>query len=370
MQLVYSLFLSTKYATASSPAIANTASTPGILRFEELGLGVGEGVGAGAEGVGVAVRAGVGDGEVKGEGDSVGEGEGEGVGVGEGEGEGVGVGVGVVSGASSPSSSSDDGVGVGDGLGVGVGVCSSDTTSTLFSIPPALIKNSPSGTPSVFISSVKSPFESAMTLIEVATFRFTEVASSAASPDIAISFLPVISNVTGPIDTGNEIEKLTTPVSSIDSSRGRVIVPPGNVIVIVCPEQVIVTVCKNTGDNETRIFFMFSAVTENTFSPLGKSMPIKSRVYLSFETGREIANEDFNHTSSFGDAFPDIDNVSPCTTQGGTVNSVTSALEIVTEAIPMNAQSTNRPTHDTNWVCFIFISTTPDQFIILIIILI
>jgi len=358
LQLFYSLFLSTKYATASSPAIANIASKPGILRFEELGLGVGEGVGAGAEGVGVVVRAGVGDGEVKGDGDSVGEGEGEGEGIGEG------VGVGVVPGVSSPSPPLDDGVGVGDGLGVGVGVCSSDTTSTVFSIPPAVIKNSPNGTPPVFISSVKSPFESAVTLIEVATFRFTEVASSAASPDIAISFLPLISNVTGPIDTGNEIEKLTTPLSSIDSSRGRVIVPPGNVIVIVCPEQVIVTVCQNTGLNDTRIFFMFSAVTENTFSPSGKSIPIKSREYLSFETGREIANDDFKHTSSYGDAFPDIDNVSPCTTTEGAFNSTTSALEIVTEAIPMNAQSNNTPTQDTNPICFIFISTPSNQFII------
>ena len=56
-------------------------------------------------------------------------------------------------------------------------------------------------------------------------------------------------------------------------------------------------------------------------------MPLNSRQYFPSETGKESSNEELIHTASFGcDAFPDIDNVSPCTTQGGTFNSVTSAL--------------------------------------------
>ena len=85
---------------------------------------------------------------------------------------GVGVGVGV-----------DIGVGLGEGEGVGdgVGMDSSDTMRTVFSISPAVIKNSPVGAPSVLILSTKSPFESAVTFIDIALFRFTEVAPSAAS---------------------------------------------------------------------------------------------------------------------------------------------------------------------------------------------
>lgn len=127
MQLFYSLFLlSTKYATASNPAITNTASKPGIQRFEGVGAGVDDESAVGVTGagvtvgdavgarvvVGVDVDVGVGDGE--GEGDSVGEGEGVGRGEGEGEGEGVGDGVDV--------SVDVVGVGVGEGEGVGVGV--------------------------------------------------------------------------------------------------------------------------------------------------------------------------------------------------------------------------------------------------------
>ena len=45
------------------------------------------------------------------------------------------------------------------------------------------------------------------------------------------------------------------------------------------------------------------------------------------ETGRGRANEDFNHTGSFGNAFPVIDTVSPCTTTAGvTFNSITPLL--------------------------------------------
>jgi hypothetical protein len=64
---VYRFFLlSTKYATASNPAIANTASKPGIHGFFAVGLGVGVadavavGVNEGAAVVGAAVAVTVG----------------------------------------------------------------------------------------------------------------------------------------------------------------------------------------------------------------------------------------------------------------------------------------------------------------------
>ena len=55
--LLHFFLLSTRYATANSPAIANTASKPG---GSGVGLGVGVGVGATAGGVGVGVTARVG----------------------------------------------------------------------------------------------------------------------------------------------------------------------------------------------------------------------------------------------------------------------------------------------------------------------
>ena len=74
-------------------------------------------------------------------------------------------------------------VGLGEGRGDSVGVSSpADTMRTVFSISPAVIKNSPVGAPSVLMLSTKSPFESAVTFIDIALLRFTEVAPSAASP--------------------------------------------------------------------------------------------------------------------------------------------------------------------------------------------
>ena len=55
-----------------------------------------------------------------------------------------------------------------DGAGVAVDVGLVDTTSTVFSFPLAVIKNSPTGTPSVSMSREQSPFESAVTFIDVA----------------------------------------------------------------------------------------------------------------------------------------------------------------------------------------------------------
>lgn len=152
---------------------------------------------------------------------------GEGVGIGERVGVGVITGVGVGAGVVSdipppslppPSLPSDDGVGEGEGIGlgegeeVGIGVGSVRTILTVLSIPPAVIKNSPGGTPSVSMQREKSPFESAVTLIDVATFRFTDVASSAASPDISISLLPGSISISVPdIVIGNEKESVTTP---------------------------------------------------------------------------------------------------------------------------------------------------------------
>ena len=73
---LYFLLRSTKYATASNPATANSASKPG-----GVGEGEGEGVGVGVVGAtgetageGVGVGVGVGVGETVGEGDGVGDG--------------------------------------------------------------------------------------------------------------------------------------------------------------------------------------------------------------------------------------------------------------------------------------------------------
>ncbi len=91
-------------------------------------------------------------------------------------------------------------------------------------------------------------------------------------------------------------------------------------------------------------------------------MPLNSSEYLPSETGKEITNVDFSNTSSFGVAFPDIDNVSPCTTlMGFTFSSVTLAPAFATDA--MNAQSNNRPMHSTTLICFMFTTITDTQFV-------
>ncbi|PXF51481.1 MAG: hypothetical protein C4B55_03630 [Candidatus Methanophagaceae archaeon] len=97
----------------------------------------------------------------------VGAGEAAGVGVRGSVGFGVGLGV---------------GLGVNLGLGEGRGRDSAETTLTVFSTSPAEIKNSPNGTPSVLRLSRKSPFESAVTLIDISLFKTTAVAPSAAAP--------------------------------------------------------------------------------------------------------------------------------------------------------------------------------------------
>jgi hypothetical protein len=158
---------------------------------------------------------------------------------------GVGVGVGV-----------DIGVGLGEGGGVGEGegMDSSDTMRAVFSFSPAVIKNSPVGTPPVLILSTKSPFESAVTFIDMALFRFTEVAPSAASPYTVTSFLPFMFILAPCIVAGKEIESVAILFAVAFSG----------------PDKGYSIVCQNTGLNEARILFTFSAVTENVFSPAGK----------------------------------------------------------------------------------------------------
>jgi len=204
------------------------------------------------------------------------------------------------------------------------------------------------------MSSLKSPFESAMHLIEMAIFRFTEVAPSTASPDILISFLPGGISILSPnFSIGKEKESATTPFI-IFSGASITGIPAHVVTLTVSPLHVAVN-----GDTNICIFFIFSARAEIFFSPAIKLIPRNSSLYLSVsETGNEISNDESNHTASFGAAFPYIENVSPCTTKEGTFNSVTLAPAIGTDA--MNAQSNNRPLQDTALICFLFISPTPN----------
>ena len=88
----------------------------------------------------------------------------------------------------------------------------------------------------------------------MALFKFTEVAPSAASPYTLTFFLPDISIFAPCIVAGKEIESVAIPSSFALSG----------------PDKGYSIVCQNTGLNEARMFFTFSAVTENFFSPLGK----------------------------------------------------------------------------------------------------
>ncbi len=108
---------------------------------------------------------------------------------------------------------------------------------------------------------------------------------------------------------GNEKESVTTLFIIF---RGLSISGIGigqSVTLTVSPSHVAVN-----GDIDIRTFSIFSARTEIFFSPSGKLIPLNSSLYLPSEIGNDISNEEPTHTSSFGDAFPDIDNVSPCTT--------------------------------------------------------
>jgi len=148
----------------------------------------------------------------------------------------------------------------------------------------------------------------------VPTFKVTAVASSAAAPYTLTFFLPLISTVTPFQVTGNEAEIVALPLVAFSGpSKGYSIVR------------------QNTGYNDTLIFFMRSAVTENFFSPAGKCILSNSREYSPSDTGKESSNEEPTHTSSPGAALPVIVITSPgLTTSGSTFNSVTLALVIET----------------------------------------
>ena len=344
-QIHFLLNLSTKYATVKSPAIARRALNTGIGRRVGLDEGFFVGVGVGltedfSAGVGVGLTEDFCVGVGTAEGFEVDEGFGLGEGVGTGEIVGVIMGVGV-------------GVMAGD-LCVEVGAGSVRTIWTVLSMPPAVIRNLPSGTPSVSMSSLKSPFESAMHLIEMAIFRFTEVAPSVASPDILMSFLPGGISIFIPnFSIGKENESVTIPF--VIFSGASITGIPGHIVALtVSPLHVAVN-----GDTDICILFMFSARAEIFLSPAIKLIPRNSSIYLPVsETGNEISNDESNHTASFGAAFPYIENVSPCKTKEGTFSSVTLAPAIGTDTV--NAQSNNKLIHDTALICFICISTTPN----------
>jgi len=125
-------------------------------------------------------------------------------------------------------------VGLDEGRGDGVGVNSpTDTMRTVFSISPAVIKNFPVGAPSVLMLSTKSPFESAVTLIDIALFRFTEVAPSAASPYTVTSFLPFMFILAPCSVAGKEIESVAILFAVAFSG----------------PDKGYSIVCQNTGLN-------------------------------------------------------------------------------------------------------------------------
>ena len=93
--------------------------------------------------------------------------------------------------------------------------------------------------------------------------------------------------------------------------------------------------------------FTGSAVTVNLFLPSGKYIPSNLREYSPAETGKEISNDELNHSSSPGDAIPDIVMVSPgLATSGVTVNTVTLALApgitILLPSIQNNARQVAR----------------------------
>jgi len=179
---------------------------------------------------------------------------GAGAGVGVGIGVGVGVGVGTSVGVSVGEG---EGVAVGVGVGIGVGV---DKIRRVFSIPPAVITNSPAGTPSVLILSPKSPFASAITFLDITTSTFTVVASSAASPYSARSFSPAISTTIPYHVKGKENDMETTP---LDASSG--------------PASGYSKLRKNNiGEMDILRFFTFSTVKEKVFSPSGKCIPWNS----------------------------------------------------------------------------------------------
>ncbi|PXF51482.1 MAG: hypothetical protein C4B55_03635 [Candidatus Methanophagaceae archaeon] len=139
---------------------------------------------------------------------------------------------------------------------------------------------------------------------------------------------------------GNEIESVATP-SSVASSG---------------PDKGYSIVCQNTGLNETLIFFTFSAVTENLFSPAGKWTPANSQAYFpsETETGRENSKDELNQTASFGAAFPEIDASLPCKISEGPFNSVTSAL---VEEIKKEAERASKSRNAANRVdLLVFIS--------------
>ncbi len=176
-----------------------------------------------------------------------------GVGIGISVGAGVGTGVGVSVGVGE-----GEGVAVGVGVGVGVGE-GVDTIRRVFSITPAVITNSPAGTPSVLILSPKSPFASAITVLDITTSTFTVVASSAASPYSAISFSPAISTTIPYHVRGNENDMETTP---LDASLG----PSSGYSKLRC----------NIGEMDILRFVTFSTVKEKVFSPSGKCIPRNS----------------------------------------------------------------------------------------------
>jgi len=168
-----------------------------------------------------------------------------------GAGAGVDVGAGV---GTSVGVSVGEGEGVAVGVGVGVGV---DKIRRVFSIPPAVITNSPAGTPSVLILSPKSPFASAITFLDITTSTFTVVASSAASPYSARSFSPAISTTIPYHVKGKANDMETTP---LDASSG--------------PASGYSKLRKNNiGEMHILRFSTFSTVKEKVFSPSGKCIP-------------------------------------------------------------------------------------------------
>jgi len=202
------------------------------------------------------------------------------------------------------------------------------------------------------MSSKKSPFELAVTLIEVAISRFTEVASSIASPEILISLLPGGISISNPdISIGKEKESVTMPFVIFSGASITGTATPNIVVVTLTVAPLHVAV---NGDTDICIFFIFSARAEIFFSPSIKLIPQNSSLYLPSETGNDNSNDESNHTTSFGNAFPDIDSVSPCTTKEGTFSSVTLEPAIGTEA--KNTQSNTRP--GATLICFIFSATT------------
>ncbi|PXF53897.1 MAG: hypothetical protein C4B56_00390 [Candidatus Methanophagaceae archaeon] len=192
---------------------------------------------------------------------------------------------------------------------------------------------------------------SAITFKAILKSRFTDVVSSAASPETLTSCSPLRSIGTGTPGTslGSDKESVATPFFITDGDFISVTGIPSTFVITLTLFSSQIT---SIPDITTFIFFILSARIVTFFSPSGKLMPLNSWLYPpSLDTGNETVNDEPIHTASFGVANPDIVTSSPCSTSSGTLNSFTSPLATVKEQDSINST-------DSNFIMFLLNSIT------------